>query len=199
MYCSYKRTEPEDFTGKQIDVIVNEAGGPVSYGEGENSNVQTIKNTTDDLIWFDQINLKDESGSSFVGHWTAKMDDDTTLFDGGAGDSYILANRVIINSGESITVTWTTDTDSSELLGNSGTNETYIEYLLNDPNLTVSFESNGGSAVPSASVRYGETVAKPTDPDKDYYDFIHWTVDEDLQVEVNFNDPIYEDTTYFAK
>lgn len=58
----------EEFTGKQIDVYVNEAGGPVTYGEGETSNVQKFTNVTDDIIWFNEIDLADEAGTSFVGH-----------------------------------------------------------------------------------------------------------------------------------
>ena len=40
----------EEFTGNQIDVYVNEAGGPVTYGEGETSNVKVLTNITDDVI-----------------------------------------------------------------------------------------------------------------------------------------------------
>ena len=39
---------------------------------------------------------------------------------------------------------------------------------------TVTFNSNGGSDVASANVAYGETVAEPTAPTKDDYNFVEW-------------------------
>lgn len=39
---------------------------------------------------------------------------------------------------------------------------------------TVTFNSNGGSDVASANVAYGETVAEPTAPTKDNYNFVEW-------------------------
>ena len=42
---------------------------------------------------------------------------------------------------------------------------------------TVTFNTDGGSAVASATVKSGEKVAKPTDPTKVGYAFVKWTLD----------------------
>ncbi len=42
---------------------------------------------------------------------------------------------------------------------------------------TVTFDSNGGSSVPSQSVSAGGVVTKPTDPTRTYYDFKGWYKD----------------------
>ena len=44
-----------------------------------------------------------------------------------------------------------------------------------NPTFTVSFDSKGGSAVPSQTVEYGAKVTKPDDPTKNGYTFDKWT------------------------
>lgn len=62
--------------------------------------------------------------------------------------------------------------------------------------LTVTFDSNGGSSVPSQKVKYGETVTKPADPTKDGYDFVAWTLKGN---NYNFEDKVTENITLEAK
>ena len=62
-------------------------------------------------------------------------------------------------------------------------------------NLTVTFDSAGGSAVATISVLEGETITEPTDPTKSGYTFDAWQLDE---VDFDFNDPITEDITLVA-
>ena len=79
---------------------------------------------------------------------------------------------------------------------------------------TVTFESNGGSDVPSATVNHGDTVSKPSDPAKDdatpnvtaagdasAHDFIlkGWYTDEALTTPFDFDTPITSDITLYAK
>jgi uncharacterized repeat protein (TIGR02543 family) len=66
---------------------------------------------------------------------------------------------------------------------------------------TVSFTSNGGSAVPSQNVPYNEYANAPTSfPTLDGYSFVGWYSDSDLNNSFNFvNTPITENTTLFAK
>ncbi|SFZ74737.1 LPXTG-motif cell wall anchor domain-containing protein/Listeria/Bacterioides repeat-containing protein [Lactococcus chungangensis CAU 28 = DSM 22330] len=79
---------------------------------------------------------------------------------------------------------------------------------------TVTFESNGGSDVPSATVNHGDTVSKPSDPAKDdatpnvtaagdasAHDFIlkGWYTDEALTTPFDFDTPITADITLYAK
>lgn len=92
--------------GKQIDVYVNTEGGPVHYGEGESSNVQTFVNTTDKPIYIDEIALEVQtnSGPVDIGTWNAKVGEET-IFSGAAGDSKKLAKSIFLDSEESFEIT----------------------------------------------------------------------------------------------
>ncbi len=61
---------------------------------------------------------------------------------------------------------------------------------------TVTFNSNGGSAVESVKVKDGETVIKPTDPTYDGYKFLYWTADG--KTEYDFTKPVNANTTLIA-
>lgn len=65
---------------------------------------------------------------------------------------------------------------------------------------TVTFETNGGSAIQPVSVGGGGFVAEPTAPTRAYYAFAGWYSDEELTTPFYFeNTPITEDTTLYAK
>ena len=62
---------------------------------------------------------------------------------------------------------------------------------------TVTFDSNGGSAVSSQSVKYGEKAVKPeTDPSKEGNDFIGWNLDD---AAYDFSTPVTENITLVAQ
>ena len=55
---------------------------------------------------------------------------------------------------------------------------------------TVTFDSNGGSAVTAQSIEAGQKATKPADPTKDGYDFKGWTLNGsayDFNTAVNGN------------
>ena len=65
---------------------------------------------------------------------------------------------------------------------------------------TVIFDSNGGSAIAQAGVKYEETIAKPADPAKTGYTFAGWYKDEDLKNEWNFDsDTVTANMKLYAK
>ena len=63
---------------------------------------------------------------------------------------------------------------------------------------TVTFNSNGGSTVPSQTVKYNETANKPDDPTKSGYTFDGW-YDEELKNAYNFGTPVTRNITLYAK
>lgn len=71
----------------------------------------------------------------------------------------------------------------------------------NQVTYTVSFESNGGSAVNAVGVGSGNTLDAPTDPTKDDYAFGGWFTDNDTFANAfDFeNTPIEADLTLYAK
>lgn len=50
----------------------------------------------------------------------------------------------------------------------------YCQNYLSNQDFTVTFDSNGGSSVPSQTVASGETLTKPTDPAYQGYTFLGW-------------------------
>jgi uncharacterized repeat protein (TIGR02543 family) len=73
----------------------------------------------------------------------------------------------------------------------------YAKWTIN--NYTVSFTSNGGSAVPSQSAVYNTATTSPTAPVKTGYTFAGWYSDIALSNAFAFTTPITADTTLYAK
>ena len=64
---------------------------------------------------------------------------------------------------------------------------------------TVTFETNGGSAVTSQTVADGSKATKPADPTKEGYTFDGWYKDAALTVAFDFETAITADITLYAK
>lgn len=64
---------------------------------------------------------------------------------------------------------------------------------------TVTFESNGGSAVEAQQVEAGRQAEKPVDPEKTDYIFNGWYTDPELTTEYDFAAPVTRNLTLYAK
>lgn len=72
-----------------------------------------------------------------------------------------------------------------------------VKYDLD--NHTLTFETNGGSAINPVTVRHGNAVARPADPTKDKYTFIGWYADPEFTEEYDFATVLEADKTIYAK
>lgn len=72
-----------------------------------------------------------------------------------------------------------------------------VKYDLDEHTLT--FETNGGSAIDPVTVRHGNAVARPADPTKDKYTFIGWYADPKFTEEYDFATVLEADKTIYAK
>ena len=72
-----------------------------------------------------------------------------------------------------------------------------VKYNLDEHTLT--FETNGGSAINPVTVRHGNAVARPADPTKDKYTFIGWYADPEFTKEYDFATVLEADKTIYAK
>ena len=72
-----------------------------------------------------------------------------------------------------------------------------VKYDLDEHTLT--FETNGGSAINPVTVRHGNAVARPADPTKDKYTFIGWYADPKFTEEYDFATVLEADKTIYAK
>ena len=99
-----------------------------------------------------------------------------------------------IDNNSSIEGSSTSDDNSNNGSDSTGGNKgSDIQY-------TVTFHSNGGSAVESQIVKAGEHAVKPVDPKKDNYIFGGWYTSNDYLQEFNFLDTgISKDMVLFAR
>ena len=65
--------------------------------------------------------------------------------------------------------------------------------------VTVTFDTDGGTAIPDQQVRVGATAEKPEDPTKSGFTFDGWYAEDTFTTEFNFNAPVSVDTTVYAK
>ncbi|MDD6213762.1 MAG: S-layer homology domain-containing protein [Firmicutes bacterium] len=64
---------------------------------------------------------------------------------------------------------------------------------------TVKFETNGGNTISSQSISKNGTVAKPTEPIKDGFNFAGWYTDKELTKEYDFSAKVTDGFTLYAK
>lgn len=70
-----------------------------------------------------------------------------------------------------------------------------IEAYLATVKVDVTFDSDGGSAVPKQTIGYGTAATEPEDPTKENYTFSHWELDEE---EFNFATLVKKNITLTA-
>lgn len=143
-------------------------------------------------------------------------------YDGNGNDGgFVPPQSVLTASGDTVTVQgnpgvlsrfgytfegWNTESDGSgttyqanDHLTISKSNVTlYAKWKINS--YTVSFDSNGGSGVPSKGADYGTTISAPSMPTKEGYTFAGWYKDKDLTKVWNFEkDTVTQDISLYAK
>lgn len=64
---------------------------------------------------------------------------------------------------------------------------------------TVTFDTDGGTAIPAQQVRVGAKAEKPADPTKEGYTFGGWYEEDSFTTAFDFDEPISADTTVYAK
>ena len=73
----------------------------------------------------------------------------------------------------------------------------YAKWTINT--YTVTFNTDGGSAVDSQTVNYNSTATTPTAPTKTGYTFAGWYTDTECTVEYKFSEVVTENITLYAK
>lgn len=68
--------------------------------------------------------------------------------------------------------------------------------VIEEKEYTISFDTDGGSAVNSQKIKENEKVTKPSDPTKDKYKFLGWYLDDELY---SFDTKVTKDITLKAK
>jgi uncharacterized repeat protein (TIGR02543 family) len=74
-----------------------------------------------------------------------------------------------------------------------------ISFTTIGPRRTVTFDSQGGSAVDPQTVDSGTTISQPNDPTRAGYSFDGWYTDAACTTAWNFANPVTQDITLYAK
>ena len=105
------------------------------------------------------------------------------------GSSYSVASPLITGyTADKLTVS-----------GSMPDSDVTVDVTFTAKDCTVTYESNGGSTVPSQTVKYNETANKPADPTKSGYTFAGWYTEEKLTNKYDFATPVTGNITLYAK
>ena len=100
-------------------------------------------------------------------------------------------------------VGWYTKSEGGDFVDGSQAlkdNVTYYAGWMDKPDMVVKFETFGGSTVPPQIIKEDRKATRPTtDPTKTGYTFGGWYQDKKYETEFNFDTPIIQDTTIYAK
>ena len=89
--------------------------------------------------------------------------------------------------------------DKLTVSGSMPDSDVTVDVTFTAKDHTVTYESNGGSTVPSQTVKYNETANKPADPTKSGYTFAGWYTEEKLTNKYDFATPVTGNITLYAK
>ena len=105
-------------------------------------------------------------------------------------------------SGQEMSFTFVQGSDvATAVVGEGVVTMTYngnVMTFLKQVNYTVTFDTNGGSSVASASVCNGKLVSAPADPTKEGYVFIGWYADAACKTAYQFTNAITDNVTVYA-
>ena len=105
------------------------------------------------------------------------------------GSSYSVASPLITGyTADKLTVS-----------GSKPDSDVTVDVTFTAKDYTVTYESNGGSTVPSQTVKYNETANKPANPTKSGYTFAGWYTEEKLTNKYDFATPVTGNITLYAK
>ena len=161
---------------------------------------------------FDFKNTKITSDTKIYAKFISEDEKFTVSFNSNGGSS--VASQTV-NAGEKVTkptdptktnfkfAGWYCDSALSEAYDFSTpvlSNITlYAKWTAESGTFTVTFNSNGGSAVPAQTVKAGEKAVKPSNPTKSGCTFSGWYSDSALTTQYNFNSAVTANVTLYAK
>lgn len=148
---------------------------------------------------------REEGSESGVYYYTAGSEDWLLSLDGYGNASFIVSSsseaatytlengELVFTIGEElVSATYSDDTVSVTYQG------TACSFIRRTP-YTVTFETNGGSAIEAVTVINGKRLEKPEAPVRENYVFLGWYLDEAFSVEYDFSQSVTSDFTLYAQ
>lgn len=149
-----------------------------------------------------------ESGSEAGVYYFDASEDEEYLLTLGGTCQYTLAVKTDAESGTYTLADGTLTLTSGSVTRTAKLEDNVITLTYNDAQIrflrkayyTVSYNTDGGSAVASSTVMNGKTLKTPADPTKDGYVFLGWYTDASLKTPFAFAaTPVTADTTLYAR
>ena len=114
------------------------------------------------------------------------------------------ANKQIINYGSKyqpkpITITGYELVEDKYANGVTISNNTTVNYYYRKKTYTITFNSNGGSAVPLQTILYKNKASTPKNPTKTGYKFMGWYTEKELKNKFSFSTQITKNISLYAK
>lgn len=103
----------------------------------------------------------------------------------------------VVDSGYADNGNFHVDDYTTKIENNFGNVTLTANFTINQ--YTISFDTDGGSEVPSITDDYGQAVEAPADPTKEGHDFRGWYSDSDFNTEYEFTTIPAESITVYAK
>lgn len=102
----------------------------------------------------------------------------------------------VANVNDQLTISYTAGNDYFEIVFNKLKDNKTLNIEFKD--IEVKFMT-GADVYKTSVVKYGSSVTKPTDPQKDYSTFDAWYTSEKFDIKYNFADKLYDNTILYAK
>ncbi len=114
------------------------------------------------------------------------------------------ANKQTINYGSKyqpkpITITGYELVEDKYANGVTISNNTTVNYYYRKKTYTITFNSNGGSAVPLQTILYKNKASTPKNPTKTGYKFMGWYTEKELKNKFSFSTQITKNISLYAK
>ena len=94
---------------------------------------------------------------------------------------------------------WSNDETDNSITITVGTEDIEIGPIYNGDQVTVTFNTDGGSEIASQTIDYGTKITRPTtDPTKEGYTFDNWYTSDTYKTKFDFNTSIISDTVIYA-
>ena len=186
----YAKIEAPAYGDTKIDIAAIPGVTAPARGAAPKTTITDTAQYTGTITWSPTVGSTFAASTIYTAEITLTAKDGFTL-DGVAEDFFTVAGATsVTNAADSGVITAVFPTTGAASTGGGGGGTTYF---------TVTFDTNGGSAVKSASVARNSKVTKPADPTKDGFIFDGWYADKALTMVFDFNTAITNNITVYAK
>ena len=176
------------------------------YGAVINKPQNPVRAGYDFSVWDDNTTVFGSENKTLSGLWIARTDTLYTVktYEQNVDGSYTFISSYGTTGTTDTTTNVTADSPQTgfDLVINQvnidGDGSSIVNVYYNRKSYIITFETNGGSPIPSQQVLYGATVQMPAEPTKENYRFYNWYTDSTCNNLFNSNTTITSAKSLYA-